>query len=119
MAQNETIANIIAGAIEVWDAPAGEALPDFNDIAPSGITIPTPTGNWVQTGSTMENYNFIYTPTYTKVMTNGRCGPVAQILVEEDLEFSYTLAEDDLTNWKGSINAATFVLLPRLCVRYY
>ena len=30
------------------------------------------------------------------------------ILTEEALEFSYTLAEDDLTNWKGSINAGTF-----------
>ena len=108
MAFNITQANLIAGAIEVWEAPTTESLPDFDDIAPSGITTPAPTGNWVQTGSTVDTFNCVYTPTYTKVMINEVCAAPVQILVEEDLEFSYTLAEDDLTNWKGGINAGTF-----------
>jgi len=108
MAQNITEANLIAGEIEVWQAPTDESLPDFDNIAPAGITTPAPGGNWVQTGSTMDTYNLVYTPTYSKVIVNSRRAAVVQILTEEALEFSYTLAEDDLTNWKGSINAATF-----------
>jgi hypothetical protein len=108
MAFNVTVANLIAGPIEIWDAPTGEAVPEFNDIAPSGIVTPAPTGNWSQAGSSMETFNLIYTPTYTKVNINEVCAAPVQILVEEELEFSHMLAEDDLTNWKYSINAGTF-----------
>ena len=108
MAYNIPVANLIAGAIKVWEAPTGESLPDFDNIAPPGIVTPAPSGNWVETGSTMEEFNLVYTPTYTKIAINEVAAAPAQVLVEEELEFSYTLAEDDLTNWKGSINAATF-----------
>ena len=55
MGLNLTKANVIAGPIEVWYGPVGEALPDFDDLAPPSITCPTPSGNWVQVGCTMDD----------------------------------------------------------------
>jgi hypothetical protein len=102
-----TEANLIAGPLDVWVGPVGEAVPDFDDIAPSGIVAPTPAGNWVQVGFSQENFSLKYDPDYQKVNVNEVCAPIKAFPKSEEGSMSYTMAEQDLTAYSQTIATST------------
>ena len=97
--------NIIAGAVRIYTAPTGEALPELDDEDDGDLTF---AGNWVLAGfSNEEGIDVEYTPTIEYKRVAEHLGPLKGVIIEEELKFSFQVAERDIDAFVLAIGASS------------
>ena len=106
---NSAPLEIIAGPIEVWLGPVGEAFPDIGEV---------PAGNWVKVGTngdkniTEDGVSVSHPQTLEVFRSLGSTGPVKAFRTEEDLIISFTLADLTLEQYKFVLNGGAVTDVP-------
>lgn len=93
----EDITNLIAGPFSLWTAAVGTAAVESDDIAPPGITVPTPSAPWVQIGITSRDapHSLHHEKEIQKVLGWEHTGTLRRYVITEDCWFEFALAELD------------------------
>jgi hypothetical protein len=95
---------IIAGPLELWLAPEGEAFPDV-DTAPAGNWVKVATSgdrNYAEDGVTVR-----HSQTIREVMTAGAMGAVKAFRESEALAIAVTILDVSLEQYKLALNGNT------------
>lgn len=102
---------IFAGGFRIFQAPTGEALPDFDDIAPPSIVGPNVGGLWIQVGGQGQAAASLFrheVPEIQQVRIWGATSPIKRINVEELVFFEFMADELNLLQLTRAGGVLTF-----------